>query len=343
MEVVESPDQSEPMEVQPQNGCKHYKRNCKLVAPCCNKAYPCRFCHDEDNENHAINRKLVKEVVCIQCDTRQITATQCAKCELPFGNYVCLICNLFDLEDRKQFHCEDCGMCRVGGRDNYYHCKTCDICLPIKLKNSHKCIEKVAHDNCAVCLEDLHSSRIPSHIPPCGHLIHTSCYDQLHRNGHYACPLCGASMMDMTPLWQQMDEEIASTPMPEEYRTVSLCVLCKDCHKESKVLYHIIGLKCEHCGSYNTCRVKDPNCPESTGSTEDESSGGDLSEEEDDDETLTLTITNQAQANGASLSSNIEIALDSSNVVPVDNIGSSSTELNSSQDDANDTDNDDVD
>lgn len=52
--------------------------------------------------------------------------------------YVCLICNLFDLEDRKQFHCEDCGMCRVGGRENYHHCKTCDMCLPVKLKNTHK-------------------------------------------------------------------------------------------------------------------------------------------------------------------------------------------------------------
>lgn len=28
-------------------GCKHYKRNCKLVTPCCNKLYTCIRCHDE--------------------------------------------------------------------------------------------------------------------------------------------------------------------------------------------------------------------------------------------------------------------------------------------------------
>lgn len=33
--------------------------------------------------------------------------------------------------------------------------------------------------------------------------------------------------------------------------------------QESKVLYHIIGLKCGHCGSYNTCRVRDPDAPDS--------------------------------------------------------------------------------
>lgn len=27
-------------------GCKHYKRNCKLHATCCNKLFTCRFCHD---------------------------------------------------------------------------------------------------------------------------------------------------------------------------------------------------------------------------------------------------------------------------------------------------------
>lgn len=291
--------------------CKHYKRNCKLVAPCCNKVYPCRFCHDEANENHAVNRKLVKEVVCSKCETRQASSKQCSKCSAVFGNYVCLICNLFDLDDRKQFHCTDCGMCRVGGRENYYHCLVCDMCLPIKVKDSHKCIEKVAHDNCAVCLENLHESRIPSHIPPCGHLIHTSCYDQLTQAGHYACPLCGVSMMDMKPLWEQMDQEIVSTPMPEEYRNVQLYILCKDCHKESKVLYHIIGLKCGQCGSYNTCRSKNP---EYDGSAEEDSEDGHDLEDDEDDETLTLTITPGHGPTTSNGTSSIEIAMESNSM-----------------------------
>ncbi|AQK65474.1 hypothetical protein ZEAMMB73_Zm00001d014186 [Zea mays] len=28
-------------------GCEHYKRNCKLVAACCNKLFTCIFCHDK--------------------------------------------------------------------------------------------------------------------------------------------------------------------------------------------------------------------------------------------------------------------------------------------------------
>ena len=39
-------------------------------APCCNKTYPCRLCHDE-KETHEIDRFAVKEVVCRKCDKRQ--------------------------------------------------------------------------------------------------------------------------------------------------------------------------------------------------------------------------------------------------------------------------------
>lgn len=27
--------------------CKHYRRRCKIRAPCCNEIYPCRHCHNE--------------------------------------------------------------------------------------------------------------------------------------------------------------------------------------------------------------------------------------------------------------------------------------------------------
>ena len=35
-----------------------------------------------------------------------------------------------------------------------------------------QCVEESSRRNCAVCLEDLHTSRIDAHIPQCGHLIH---------------------------------------------------------------------------------------------------------------------------------------------------------------------------
>lgn len=73
--------------------------------------------------------------------------------------------------------------------------------------------------------------------------------------GGFTCPICGESYGNMKMLWQRLDEEIADTPMPKEYRDVKLDILCKDCHKESNVTFHIIGLKCQQCGSYNTCRT----------------------------------------------------------------------------------------
>lgn len=37
-------------------GCKHYKRNCKLIAPCCNKLFTCIRCNDEPTTDHSVDR-----------------------------------------------------------------------------------------------------------------------------------------------------------------------------------------------------------------------------------------------------------------------------------------------
>lgn len=53
--------------------CVHYERNCNIVAPCCNRVFGCRICHDEFSASgHApMNRFMVQEVVCKNCNTRQ--------------------------------------------------------------------------------------------------------------------------------------------------------------------------------------------------------------------------------------------------------------------------------
>lgn len=122
------------------------------------------------------------------------------------------------------------------------------MCLPVQLKNGHKvfvyynqllflkiinfqCVENVSRANCPVCLEDIHTSRIPCHIPMCGHLLHRTCFEQLLQAGHYACPICKTSLMDMTQLWKYLDQQVANTPMPSEYKDYIVYILCKDCHK----------------------------------------------------------------------------------------------------------------
>ena len=57
--------------------------------------------------------------------------------------YFCYECKLFDDEDKAQFHCDGCGICRIGGRENFFHCATCNMCLPTHLEGKHKVIDKL--------------------------------------------------------------------------------------------------------------------------------------------------------------------------------------------------------
>ncbi|XP_023347357.1 RING finger and CHY zinc finger domain-containing protein 1 isoform X3 [Eurytemora carolleeae] len=234
------------------SGCEHYTRNCSLVAPCCQNIYPCRVCHDE-KESHTLDRTLVEEIVCNKCDKRSGISNECYDCKTIFGEkYFCKICRLFDHKDKGQFHCEGCGICRIGHRENFKHCFTCEMCMPIGTE--HKCIAQSSRNNCPVCFESIHSSRTSTFIPPCGHLIHTPCYSDMLKTGLYSCPSCGRAMQDMKSTWEHVDREITETPMPVEYTNLFREILCKDCGKTSKSVFHVVGMKCGtvDCGSYNT-------------------------------------------------------------------------------------------
>ncbi|XP_017050434.1 RING finger and CHY zinc finger domain-containing protein 1 [Drosophila ficusphila] len=233
-------------------GCAHYKRRAMFVTPCCNKFYKCRFCHDE-NETHHFDRKTLTELICSECNTRQTVREQCENCGVRFGKYTCLICNLFDDADKQQYHCHGCGICRIGGAENFFHCEVCNMCLPIQLKiDGHRCVENISRSHCPVCLGDIHTSRIPCHIPDCGHLLHKMCFDQLLASGHYTCPTCQTSLIDMTALWEYLDDQALRMPVPLKYENQRVHIFCNDCHKTSKTKFHFIGLKCMHCGAYNT-------------------------------------------------------------------------------------------
>uniref|UniRef100_T1J6Q6 RING finger and CHY zinc finger domain-containing protein 1 n=1 Tax=Strigamia maritima TaxID=126957 RepID=T1J6Q6_STRMM len=180
------------LEPQVRYGCEHYTRRCQLVAPCCKNVYTCRICHD-NNEDHILPRRNVKEVSCLICFKVQKVKYYCENCGTNFGKYFCDICNLFDDEDKDQFHCDGCGLCRVGGRKNYFHCKKCDLCLTINLVNNHSCVERASRISCPICVEDIHSSTEPIKVPSCGHLLHQKCYDEMTKKGSNLCPTCQQS------------------------------------------------------------------------------------------------------------------------------------------------------
>lgn len=74
-------------------GCPHYLRRCAVVAPCCERTYTCRECHDEAEADHDLDSKLVEHMLCMECNSRQPAAGQrfylllCRACCPPFGSF----------------------------------------------------------------------------------------------------------------------------------------------------------------------------------------------------------------------------------------------------------------
>ena len=108
-----------------QYGCAHYKRNVKLQCSACLRWYTCRFCHDQ-SEDHCLNRKATKNMLCMACGSPQPASQDCSNCGQLAAWYFCKICKLWDDDITKSiYHCSDCGLCRRGeglGKD-FFHCK----------------------------------------------------------------------------------------------------------------------------------------------------------------------------------------------------------------------------
>ncbi|XP_057786206.1 E3 ubiquitin-protein ligase RZFP34-like isoform X1 [Salvia miltiorrhiza] len=246
-------------------GCKHYRRRCKIRAPCCDEIFDCRHCHNEAKndleinpiDRHDIPRHEVKRVICSICDTEQNVQQNCINCGVCMGNYFCDKCNFFDDDvSKKQYHCDDCGICRTGGVEKFFHCSKCGCCYALSIKDTHRCVERAMHHNCAVCFEYLFDSTKNITVLPCGHTIHLECVHEMKQHYRYSCPVCSKSIGDMSNVWQKLDEEIASTPMPEMYKNKMVWILCNDCEETCEVQFHIIAYKCSGCNSYNTRRIQ---------------------------------------------------------------------------------------
>lgn len=93
-------------------------------------------------------------------------------------------------------------------------------------------------------------------------------------SGHYVCPTCQTSMIDMKKLWDYLDAQAVNIPVPKSYQNSNVNIFCNDCFKvtvsesnvcllvptftsnvffqQSSVKFHFVGLKCGFCGGYNT-------------------------------------------------------------------------------------------
>ncbi|OMP06633.1 Zinc finger, RING-type [Corchorus olitorius] len=186
-------------------GCEHYKRRCSIRAPCCNKIFPCRHCHNEaanslsdPKDHHDLIRQDVKRV-----------AQVCCNCGVNMGEYFCNICKFYDDDTTKeQFHCDDCGICRVGGRDKFFHCQKCGSCYMMNLRDNHSCVENSMKTGCPICYEYLFDSVKGTQILKCGHTIHMDCFKQMIKQNQYRCPICSKSVLDMTSIWEDLDMDV---------------------------------------------------------------------------------------------------------------------------------------
>nr|CAD1830056.1 unnamed protein product [Ananas comosus var. bracteatus] len=243
-------------------GCEHYRRRCKIRAPCCDEIYHCRHCHNEataQSDRHELCRQDVQKVVCLVCNTEQPVSKVCSNCGVNMGEYFCEACKFYDDDIEKgQYHCNDCGICRVGGREKYFHCQKCGSCYSIELREKHLCVENSMRQNCPICYEYLFDSLKETRVLKCGHTIHGECLDEMKAHSQLTCPICSKSIYDMSKHWRKLDEEIAATIMPADYMYKVVWILCNDCNKVSQALFHIVGHKCSHCRSYNTRTISAP-------------------------------------------------------------------------------------
>ncbi|KAM3272995.1 hypothetical protein ACQJBY_042805 [Aegilops geniculata] len=268
-----------------EHGCEHYRRRCKIVAPCCKEVFPCRHCHNDATalgDRHNICRQDVEKVVCVLCDTEQPVSQVCVRCGVNMGEYFCDVCKFYDDDTEKgQYHCHDCGICRVGGKENYFHCAKCGSCYAVALRDNHQCVEDSMRQNCPICYEVtsgtcnvsligtiemlivkfsvqyLFDSLKGTRVLNCGHTMHMDCFAEMVDHNKYTCPICSKTALDMTVHWGMLDQEIEATIMPPVYR-YKVWVLCNDCNKVSEVDFHVIGHKCSHCNSYNTRSTSRP-------------------------------------------------------------------------------------
>ncbi|KAI5359717.1 Putative Zinc finger, RING-type, Zinc finger, CHY-type, Zinc finger, RING/FYVE/PHD-type [Septoria linicola] len=270
-------------------GCMHYKRNVKVQCFDCQRWFPCRHCHDQSKDlpfPHALNRQKTQNMLCMICQTPQAASQECVNCGNYAAWYYCSKCKLWDNDTNKRiYHCDDCGICRVGeglGKD-FVHCKRCNVCISISTSAAHPCIERATEGNCPLCLMRMFEAKVPVVSLPCGHYMHGDCYKDLMAVT-YRCPVCSKSAVNMELQWRKLDEEIAIQPMPEDEdlegllsqgegaeqqpeqvadtndatyaspprRPRTVWIGCNDCGARTWTPFHWLGLKCQRCDSYNT-------------------------------------------------------------------------------------------
>ena len=238
-------------------GCAHFKRDLYLLAPCCNKWYVCRICHDE-NEDHQMNHSDVQRQCCMFCLKETPVDAYC-KSEIcvdrRLAAYYCEKCHIHRKETDIMFwHCDKCKMCRVGSaKTSHFHCDQCNLCYSSEAKETHICLRSPSEtQSCPICSQVIQTSHKPVVALRCGHAIHVECLQNLFSQRDVRamrCPICKLSFDNMQHIWSDMDLAIATTIMPEPERYWTAHIGCNDCQKHTPAApFHYCPLSiCPYC------------------------------------------------------------------------------------------------
>ena len=253
--------------------CKHSSLNLHCFYKCCNKFYGCRLCHDEE-EDHEADRFNIDFVKCSFCNVIQKKSSSCQNPECfkykKEHNYHCLKCNIWKNDQDSKlkiidsyliqnintsssfFHCEKCGICRIGMQKDYKHCDDCNMCLNKNTFDSHICKVNMKDKQCPICFENLWNSSKSCVVMKCGHGIHQACFLETLKNHNYYCSNCRKATIDLTDLWKNIDDYMDTQTMPDEYLEWKTKIQCRECNFVSTVQYHFEYHKCQSCNCYNT-------------------------------------------------------------------------------------------
>ncbi|CAL6089132.1 RING_finger and CHY zinc finger domain-containing protein [Hexamita inflata] len=235
-------------------GCQHYIRGCQVKCETCQKFYPCRLCHNEV-EDHEFPRKLTETVKCSHCELVQKISLKCERCEAEFGTYYCDTCRLvcgMSKESKPNFHCEQCGVCKVGLKDYNIHCDKCEQCYKKRFFANHKCIS--ANSECIICLGSLQNSIYGKLVLECNHQMHQHCYTQLLQSGNLKCPVCKRFLpidSDRKRIHEFQLKNYRRIFVPIEMQNNFVRVHCNDCQQNFVKQQHPYLYYCERCKLFN--------------------------------------------------------------------------------------------
>jgi RING finger/CHY zinc finger protein 1 len=183
--------------------CPHYTHWMACIHPDTGNVVACRLCYEAETAT-VFDRFRVRFMKCLFCHVAQPVGTACANPDCTahgrVHRYYCNICHLWEHHpDHAIFHCDACGICRVGRPEHFRHCDKCQMCVATRRDahsgmptDAHQCWGKASDSPCSICFDDLARSHEPASFLTCGHVFHQSCTQAWIGNGGVDCPVCKA-------------------------------------------------------------------------------------------------------------------------------------------------------